>query len=78
LRPIDRIGAFAGPVMVIGGVDDRHTPVEATRRLFAAAREPKELWEVSGAAHADFHRHAGAEYERRVLAFLTRTIGPAR
>lgn len=78
LRPVERVGAFAGPVLVIGGVADRHTPIDATRRLFAAARGPKELWEVSGAAHADFHRHSPAEYERRVLAFLARSVGPAR
>lgn len=77
LRPIDRIGEFPGPVLVIGGVEDRHTPIEATRRLFAAARGAKELWEVSGAAHADFHRFAPDEYRRRVLAFLRRSVGPA-
>lgn len=76
LRPIERIGAFQGPVLVIGGVEDRHTRIEATRRLHAAATGPKELWEISGAAHADFHRHATAEYERRVLAFLARSLGP--
>ena len=77
LRPVDRIGDFPGPVLVIGGVEDRHTPIDATRRLFAAARGAKELWEVSGAAHADFHRFVPQEYRRRVLAFLRRSLGPA-
>lgn len=76
LRPVDRIAAFPGPVMVVGGLEDRDTPIEATRRLFAAARGPKELWEVRGAGHADFHRFAAAEYERRVLDFLGRSVGP--
>jgi uncharacterized protein len=78
LRPIDRIAAFSGPVFVIGGMEDRHTPIAATRRLFAAAREPKRLWEVPGAAHADFHRFATAEYERRVLDFLAGSVGSRR
>jgi pimeloyl-ACP methyl ester carboxylesterase len=78
LRPIERIGAYPGPVLVIGGVEDRHTTIDATRRLFAAARGPRDLWEVSGAAHVDFHRFAPAEYERRVLTFLSRAVGPAR
>ena len=78
LRPIDRIGAYGHPVLVIAGVEDRHTRIEASRRLFAAARHGGEMWEVSGAAHADFHRFATAEYERRVLAYLSRTLGPAR
>jgi fermentation-respiration switch protein FrsA (DUF1100 family) len=78
LRPVERIGAFNGAVLVIGGTEDRHTKIETTRRLFAAARGPKDLWEVSGAAHADFHRHAPAEYERRVLAFFAGVFGTAR
>jgi fermentation-respiration switch protein FrsA (DUF1100 family) len=78
VRPIDRIATYAGPVMIVGGVDDRHTPIEATRALYAAARGPKVLWEVSGAAHADFHRHASAEYERRVLQFLAQSVGRPR
>ena len=78
LRPVERIGAYPHPVLVIAGVEDRHTRIEASRRLFAAARDGGEMWEVSGAAHADFHRFATAEYERRVLAYLSRTVGPAR
>lgn len=75
LRPIERIGEFRGAVLVIGGVEDRHTPIESTRRLHAAARAPKAIWEVQGAAHADFHRFAPAEYERRVLDFLATSVG---
>jgi fermentation-respiration switch protein FrsA (DUF1100 family) len=75
LRPIRGIASYPGPVFVIGGAEDRNTPLEATRRLFAAAREPKVLWIVPGAAHEDFHRFATAEYERRVLEFLSMWVG---
>jgi pimeloyl-ACP methyl ester carboxylesterase len=70
LRPIDRIREQTAPVFVLAGTDDRYTTLQESRDLFAHAREPKEIWEVNGAAHVDLHAFARAEYERRVGAFL--------
>ncbi len=70
LRPIDAISTVDSPVLLIGGEADLRTPVFETRELFAAAREPKELWLLDDAAHVDFHRAAPEEYERRILGFL--------
>lgn len=70
LRPADRIGSLQVPLFVISGSEDRHTSREDTLFLYRRARPPKTLWLVPGAAHVDLHRFAGAEYERRVLAFL--------
>ena len=42
--------------------------------LFEAAREPKELYVVEGAQHVNARWVGGAEYERRVLAFLARFL----
>jgi uncharacterized protein len=75
LRPIDRIALLQCPVLIIGGIVDQHTTADDTRRLYAAAREPKELWLLPGAAHVDYLR-ASRDYERRVLAFLDRALGP--
>ncbi len=74
LRPIDRIGRLHASMFVIAGDADRHTTLAQSRALFAAANEPKQLWIVPGAAHVDLHARVGAEYERRVLAFLERTL----
>ena len=71
MQPIDTIAGIDAPVFVIGGELDDRTPPEETTSLFDAAEEPKELWIVPGAAHRNLHAHAGAEYERRILAFLT-------
>lgn len=71
MRPIDTIAGVDAPVFVIGGELDDRTPPEETTSLFDAAEKPKELWIVPGAAHRNLHAHAGAEYERRILAFLT-------
>jgi uncharacterized protein len=76
LRPIDGIDRVEAPVLVIAGTEDRHTTLAESQRLFARAQAPKELWEVPGAGHVDFHRAARAEYEARVGRFLARALRP--
>jgi len=70
LRPIARIGNVPAPKLVIAAAEDKHTRLEESQRLFAAASEPKELWVIEGAKHVDLHRFAKEEYERRVLRFF--------
>jgi fermentation-respiration switch protein FrsA (DUF1100 family) len=74
LRPIDAMADIRCPVLVIGGTRDRHTPEAETRRIFAAAPAPKELWMVEGKAHVNMHEAATAAYEQRVGAFLERYL----
>ena len=74
LKPVDRIGLLRCPILVIGGTIDQHTTVADTQRLFAAAREPKELWLIPDVAHVDYLQARGADYQRRVLTFLERTL----
>lgn len=74
LRPIDRIGEVAAPVLVVSGTEDRHTTIAETRQMFARAPEPKILWEVEGAAHVDLLRYAPEDYAHRVLRFLDRHL----
>lgn len=71
LRPIDGIGALDAPLLIVGGGADTHTTPAETRRLFASADAPKELWIVPGAAHVDLHDYMTAEYERRIGGFLS-------
>jgi uncharacterized protein len=75
LRPIDRIATVRAPVFIIGGGEDRHTTPAETRRLFAAAPEPRRLWLVPGAAHGECHAKAPEDYRRQVLAFLDEALG---
>jgi uncharacterized protein len=76
LEPVRSISTLNAPVLLIAGSDDAHTTLADTAELFAAARDPKELWIVPRARHVDLHRFAGAEYERRVLAFFERHLVP--
>ena len=74
LRPIDRIHSLNAPLLLIHGTQDQHTLIDEARAVFGMAGNPKDLWEVEGAAHVDLHSYAGKEYERRVEEFLARYL----
>ena len=62
------------PLFVIGGEKDDLMPEYDVRRVFDAAREPKQLWIVPGAFHAKCREAAGVEYDTRVAGFFTRNL----
>lgn len=70
LRPVDAIGAIDCPVLIVGGGKDRHTTPTDTRRLFAAANEPKELVWFPELAHSNFARWRPEWYRETVVRFL--------
>jgi uncharacterized protein len=74
LSPVDRIAQMKAPLFILSGEEDRHTLMSETVQLFERAPEPKTLWLIAGAAHQNLHRYAGAEYERRILAFFARHL----
>jgi uncharacterized protein len=78
LRPVDHIENVECPVFIISGEDDRNTRPADTRMLVERARNPKEVWFVPKAGHVDLHRAAPQEYEKRVLAFLAKSISTRR
>lgn len=74
-NPIDAAGRIAPrPLFVIGGEEDDLMPVDDVRRIFNAAREPKQLWIVPGARHAKCRETAGLEYDTRVAAFFDKHL----
>ena len=75
LRPIDAIAGVRAPLLVAAGTEDRHTRWPETEALFAAAREPKSLWPVRGAAHVDLHAFDAAAYEAGLLPWLQHHLG---
>lgn len=75
VRPIDHMGEIAPrPLLMIAGSDDSDTPVAVMEQVFAAAREPKELWVEPRATHGSYVETAPAEYERRVVGFFDRSL----
>jgi len=61
-------------VFIVGGEQDPLVPPFMARQLFAAAGDPKELWMVPRAHHADFAQAAGRDYRFRVGDFFHRTL----
>ncbi len=55
VRPIDVIGRISPrPLLIVTADQDFHTPLEMTRRLLAAAGEPKRLWVGVGNQHIPY------------------------
>ena len=75
MRPKNIVGAIAPrPLLLIGGELDSNVPAYMARQLFAAAGDPKELWIVPGAHHADYGLLAPKEYDARIVDFFTRSL----
>ena len=73
--PIHRVAQIAPrALLLISPAEDRLVSPHQSLRMFQAAGEPKELFVVPGAAHAEAHLTAPEAYERRVLAFLARHL----
>jgi fermentation-respiration switch protein FrsA (DUF1100 family) len=69
---LSKIARIDKPLLIFHGDLDRVTPAHFGRRLFAAAKEPKQGLFPTGAGHNDLMEHGMAE---RVLAFLAELDG---
>lgn len=58
------------PLLLIHGCDDEMIPVSHAHRLYAAAREPKELWLAPGANHCGAYFLDRPAYCQRVISFF--------
>jgi alpha-beta hydrolase superfamily lysophospholipase len=71
VRPVQVIQAISPrPVLLIHGSADTLIPYSHAHELFAAAREPKELWIVEGIEHCGAYFADRAGYVRRVAQFF--------
>lgn len=76
---IEQIARVTSPVLVIAGDRDAIIPIAHSRRLFDAAREPKQFVVIEGADHNDFALLAGRDMIDAIAAFLSRPPrSPAR
>lgn len=76
LCPLRQLHDVTAPKLIIAGTNDLHTTIAESRHMFQTAAEPKQYWEVSGAAHVDLYNFATIEYETRVGAFLATYLRP--
>jgi hypothetical protein len=63
-------GRLAAPLLVVAAGHDRIVPVDHTRRLFAAAPQPKRLVVLDGADHNDLDLLAGPRLVDELRSFL--------
>ena len=68
-------GRLRAPLLVVAGGRDRIVPPGHSRRLFAAAPQPKRLVVVDGADHNDHDLHAGPRVVGELRAFLAGVPG---
>jgi pimeloyl-ACP methyl ester carboxylesterase len=72
--PISQIAKISPrPVLLIYGEYEAHHG----KALYAAARDPKELWIVPGAGHGGYQTAYPDEYETRIIAFFRGAFTPA-
>ncbi len=73
--PVDAIGRVSPiPVLIIHGDQDRTVPVEHGRRLYEAAKSPKEFWLVPGGGH--IAAMGRPEFRERFVAYLGSVLSP--
>lgn len=76
VEPVREVAAIAPrPVLIIHGSADSISPVEQGYAVYAAARQPKELWIAQGVEHCGAYFLDRPAYCARVTAFFTRHLG---
>ncbi len=77
MTPKDVIGRIAPRhLLIVNGDRDGLVPEWMSRQLFDAAGNPKELYIVHGAHHADYSITAPRDYAARLVEFYRRTLAP--
>ena len=71
-RPMDDISRIDTPILIIHGQADTIIPPHHAEQLFAAARQPKQLWQVPETGHIQVfaqeeHRQRLADYLEQVM-----------
>jgi fermentation-respiration switch protein FrsA (DUF1100 family) len=70
VSPVKAVATRAFSVLLICDEKDEALPCRHTERIYAAARGPKQLWEVPGAFHTAALGFQPVEFQRRVLEFF--------
>ncbi len=68
-RSIEKVARLTLPKLFIQATGDPTVPVSLSRRLYEAAAEPKELFEVESDGHNDVHVRGGEAYVHRLRRF---------
>lgn len=73
--PEQSVVALQGvPILVIHGLDDETISIQDSESIYKAAKQPKELWLVPGAAHGKASEVAETEYRDLVVDFFKHNL----
>ncbi len=67
---LEKVAKVTVPLLVLHGDRDDLVPYEQGRKVFAAARAPKEFYTIRGATHNDTYRVGGDAYFERLRGFV--------
>ncbi|MDA0690796.1 MAG: alpha/beta hydrolase [Nitrospinae bacterium] len=62
------------PKLFLHGTEDEVVPYELGRKLYSAAADPKEFYDIEGAGHNDTYIMGGREYYTELNRFITKTL----
>lgn len=75
VEPVRDVAAIAPrPFLLIHGTEDSISPVDQGYAVYAAAREPKELWIAEGAEHCGAYFVDRLGYTRRLVDWFERNL----
>ncbi len=75
VRPIDVVGQISpSAVLFIHGARDGTIPVRNAQALYAAAKEPKQLYILPGAGHGGFLQAEPEIFPKTILTFLKTSL----
>lgn len=71
VNPLDDIAKISPrPVYIVQGLDDAVAPPDSGEKLFAAAGEPRFLWEQDHVPHQSMYLDNPRRYQRRLIDFF--------
>lgn len=74
MKAVQRMDAT--PILYIHGAKDSYIPVDQSRVLYAATKDPRFMWIVPGAKHNQSAIVAPGEYARRTTSFFDQFLAP--
>ncbi|MFQ5716684.1 MAG: alpha/beta hydrolase [Nitrospinales bacterium] len=75
---LGKIRAVRIPKLFLHGTEDRVVPYRLGRKLFEAAAEPKEFYDIRGAGHNDTYIAGGKAYFEALGQFVKQTLAAAQ
>jgi len=78
LDAVNQVPHITVPKLFLHGTVDEIIPYRLGRKLYDAAAQPKEFYDIEGAGHNDTTHVGGAPYYAKLQSFISTTVNKAR